>query len=147
MEADRFTYPAMLPPEIAIWRGWLALHEAEFTGYDYNVRLGNGTDPGPTFNDATRRMWIMNTQLRLDAVAQAHGQWWIFEVKQNAGAGALSQVRLYCRLWRNQFPGQLPVNPVLVTNSIRGETAAFAEEEMGVKVYVVTPSGYVPPPA
>lgn len=125
MEADRRKYPALLPDEVLVLRAWLRLHELEYDTlplwwlereaayppphplitdrFDYNVRIGQGTDPGPSFTPNIRRDNILNTQLRLDALAFRGGVPTIIEVKRRAGPSNVGQLLTYGAAWRQEF--------------------------------------------
>ena len=49
LQVERLSYPAMQPREIIVWRNWLKENEPRFSRYEYNIRLGGGLDPGPSF--------------------------------------------------------------------------------------------------
>lgn len=115
-ESERRRFPAMLPREALIWRGWLQEHEREYDRFEYNVRLGEGLDPGPSFPDFVRRDAVLSTQKRVDAVGFRPGEVWIFEVKERAGLSAIGQLIGYRSLWRISHPDGNPVSMALVTN-------------------------------
>jgi len=58
----------MAPREVVIFQQWQNEHGNEYDRFDYNVRIGNGTDPGPQYSQSDRDMYISNTQKRIDAV-------------------------------------------------------------------------------
>lgn len=133
-QADRLTFPAMLPAEVAVFRGWLKIHEAEYSRFDYNVRIGPGFDPGDTVPADVRSQAILNTQKRIDAVAWKGNTPTIIEVKDRAGLSAIGQILGYEVLWRLDNPGGPPpsillvarvlgvaVEPVLVAHNIPHE--------------------------
>jgi hypothetical protein len=103
MEADRLKYPGMLPDEILVLRAWLTLHQTEYDSFDYNVRIGAGTDPGPAYSPEVRKQAVMNTQLRLDVVAYKHEFPTIIEVKRRAGPSNVGQLLTYDAVWRNDY--------------------------------------------
>jgi hypothetical protein len=100
LESDRLTYPALLPPEIAVWRAWLRLHQAEYDRFDYNARVGPGFDPGPAAPDYVRTAAIAITRKRIDAVAWQGNTPLIIEVKTRAGFSAIGQLVGYLVHWR-----------------------------------------------
>jgi hypothetical protein len=69
LQSERFRYPGLLPREIIVMREWLKQHQAEYARFLFNLRLGTGYDPGPTFTDAVRRSAVLNSMKRLDALA------------------------------------------------------------------------------
>ena len=100
MESDRAKYPGLLVDEILVWKAWLLLNQQDYQRFDYNTRIGQGQDPGPTFNQTYRDMAIQLTQLRIDAVGWQGNIPTIFEVKRNAGAQNIGQLLTYDAVWR-----------------------------------------------
>lgn len=117
-EADRVSYPALLPAEIAVWRVWLRLHQAEYDRFDYNMRIGPGADPGPSYPQDVRDMAIHNTQKRIDAVAWRGAQPLVIEVKDRATLASVGQLMGYIVYWKGANPnGPLP-QALLVANRL-----------------------------
>ena len=116
LQADRLNFPGLLPREVLVLKAWLRLHEGEYTRFDYNVRLGQGTDPGPTWPDDLRKMAILNSQKRVDAVGFQSDQPTLIEVKDRAGFSAVGQIVGYNTLWRVQFPTSPAPKLLIVCN-------------------------------
>lgn len=104
LESERLRYPGLLPEEILVLRAWLNLHQAQYDRFDYNMRIGQGIDPGPTYTAEVRRQAILNTQLRIDAVAFKGLQATIIEVKRRATPSNVGQLLTYHSVWRIEFP-------------------------------------------
>jgi hypothetical protein len=121
LESDRFKYPGMAPREVLIWRKWLESHQSEYTDWQYNVRIGNGTDPGALYPKVYRDQYIFNTQKRADAVAYQALQPFIFEVKARATASSMSQLLTYKVLWPITFPHTFPPKLVLVSDRVTSD--------------------------
>jgi len=116
LQAERLTYPGLLPREIIVLRNWLKMHEREFDRFDYNVLLGAGFDPGPTYEQNIRDMAIHNTQKRVDAVGFVGSQATLIEVKDRAGFSAIGQLVGYEALWIQAHPTDMPPKMLLVCN-------------------------------
>lgn len=119
LQSERLSYPGLQPREIIIWREWLKLHEREYTRFDYNVRIGKGYDPGPGWPEETRRMAIMNTQLRVDAVGYQGAAPTLFEVKDRGGLSAVGQLVGYEAVWLEDRLSAIAPKLALVTNRIQ----------------------------
>lgn len=119
MQQDRLSFPGMLPREILIFKNWLKLHEGEYDRFDYNVRIGAGVDPGPTWPDSVRKQAIANSQLRIDSVAWKGTTPTIIEVKDRAGASAIGQLVTYEAVWIKDNPGTPAPVLLMVTNRIQ----------------------------
>lgn len=117
-QSERLTYPALLPAEINVLRAWLRLHEAEYTKFDYNVRVGPGFDPGPSSPDYIRKMARDSTRKRMDALAWAGSQPTIIEVKDRAGLSAVGQLMGYVVHWKIEHPHEVPPKALLVANRL-----------------------------
>jgi hypothetical protein len=121
MESDRHKYPGMAPREVIIFRAWLALHQLEYDSFSYNVRVGNGIDPGPEYPAIYRDQYIENTQKRIDVIAWKGEQPTIIEVKDRATASSMSQILTYKTLWPITFPNTRPPKLLLVTNRVAAD--------------------------
>ena len=158
MQADRLKFPGMQVREILIWKNWLYLNSTRFDAYSYNVRIGDGVDPGPSYPDSSRRMWIANSMKRVDVVATKLGHVTLIEVEENPGMTAFGQLVGYQTLWRNRvaaggppavhislgvenfFPADLPPDPspsLLLVCARAGNDALAVARSMGVEVDVV----------
>jgi hypothetical protein len=157
-QADRLKYPGMQLREILIWKNWLYQNSTRFDAYFYNVRLGSGVDPGPSYPDSSRRMWIANSMKRADVVAVKGGQVTIIEVEENPGLTSFGQLAGYLTLWRARvanggppqvhlslgveefFPPGLPLDPNpngLIVSARIGNDALAVARASNVTVEVV----------
>jgi len=118
LQSDLTRFPGLRPEEVLVLRAWLKLHESEFERFEYNVRVGPGQDPGPTYTEDMRRMAILNSQKRIDAVGWKSTQPWIIEVKQRAQSNAIGQLVSLDALWRNDKPFGNPPVMLLVANTL-----------------------------
>ena len=110
VQSERLKYPGLLPEEILVLRAWLVLHQTEYDRFDYNMRIGQGIDPGDAYSPEVRRQAILNTQLRIDAVAWKGTQPTIIEVKRRATASNVGQILTYSSVWQQEFPtGPAPI--------------------------------------
>jgi hypothetical protein len=157
-QADRLAYPGMQLREILVWKNWLYQNSTRFNRYEYNVRLGDGVDPGPSYPDSSRRMWIANSMKRVDVVAVKGERVTLIEVEENPGLTSFGQLAGYSILWRARianggpplvhlslgveklFPDDLPHDPnpgtLLVCARIGNDALAVARSS-GVAVEVV----------
>lgn len=117
----RIKYPGMAPREAIIFRQWLEQRGAEYDHFDYNVRIGTGTDPGAKYPDSIRREYILNTQKRIDAVGWQGAQPTIIEVKDRATGSCMSQLLTYKALWPTTFPNTPQPILLLVTNRVSAD--------------------------
>jgi|SRR5882672_2919298 len=136
LQSDRLRFPGLLPREVLVLKAWLVLHEAEYTRFDYNVRLGQGHDPGPTYPQEVRDMAIFNTQKRVDAVAYQSDQPTLIEVKDRAGYSAVGQITGYDALWRVTYPTTPAPKLLLVCNRFVADILPVIQRN-GIELAVV----------
>lgn len=159
LESARIKYPALGVAEILVWREYLRLHENEFgplpqfwldyratttqappapgDAFDYNLRIGNGTDPGSGFDQATRQQWIEKTKLRIDAVAFQGSVPIVFEVDRHAASPQVGQLLSYLAAWRAmKLTPNDPVG-VLVTADMNAN-AMHLVRETGIQLVTVS---------
>jgi hypothetical protein len=105
LQSERLKYPGLLPDEVLVLRAWLVLHEHEYDRFDYNMRIGQGIDPGANYSPEVRKQAVMNTQLRIDAVGWKGTQPTIIEVKRRTTPSNVGQILTYDSVWRKEFPG------------------------------------------
>jgi hypothetical protein len=140
LQSERLKFPGLQPDETLLLRNWLVIHEAEYDAFDYNARIGVGDDPGPAYADYARQNAVLNSQLRIDAVAWKFGgsdqflrlvpppagiyasmssaQATIIEVKRRAATGAVTQLITYSLVWMEDFPDTVPPNLILIANTV-----------------------------
>ena len=103
-QSELLRYPALMPLEVAVLKEWLRLHESEYDRFDYNVRVGVGHDPGPTYPQNMRDMGIAITQKRIDAIAWKGNDPTLIEVKNRATLAAVGQIVSYDVLFKQDNP-------------------------------------------
>lgn len=102
----RTKYPGMLPQEAQLFDAWFQLHHTEFDTAGFNVRVGQGIDPGPAYDLVIRDMAIINSQFRLDALLSRQGLYYIVEVKIRPTPLAIGQLLAYKVLWMQDNPSK-----------------------------------------
>jgi hypothetical protein len=154
-QADRLKFPGLLPEETLVARAWLALHEKEYEAFDYNVRIGKGDDPGPTFSQAARLASIANSKLRVDAVGwtglngypatadsflpqQVYpvapaAQATLIEFKRRAATGAVTQISTYFHLWVSEYAPAPQPALILACNTF-SQTIVPAIQRAGIRL-------------
>ncbi len=135
---QRRKYPGMLPREILIWEAWLLKNAGRFERYDYNVRVGDGRDPGEAFPQWAREMAIASSQLRLDVLAWRSTQATIIEVEENPGMRAIGQIIGYETFWVRDNR-TLPRPKLLLIVSVLNSDPALVATRAGIEIEVVKP--------
>jgi hypothetical protein len=126
-------YPAMTYVESQIARAWLNRHGAEYDEVLFNVRVGEGVDPGDEYAAEIREMAIKLTQKRADMVARAGDQVDLIEVKVRIAFPVIGQLVGYRALWQRQHP-ELPVRRLLAIGRSVVPDAADIIESQGIQI-------------
>lgn len=127
-QAERMKYPGLMPQEVAVLREWLRLHESEYDRFEYNVRVGAGNDPGPTYDAKMRQMALDITRKRIDAIAYKGQEVTLIEVKKRATLAAVGQIVSYKTLWRADNPLSPAPYLLLVASSFDADVMPVLSE-------------------
>ena len=111
-------YPHLLPESIAVWERWLAIHRHEYLLFDYDVRVGEGRDPGPTYEDNIRQDGKLLSMRRIDAVGHRSGSLTIIEITPTAGIKCLGQIMAYPVLYRQTYHPTKPLRTLIVAEHL-----------------------------
>lgn len=105
LSLDRF--PGALQSETLLGQAWIREHGAPYVGFDFNVPLGDGRDPGDSIPPALRAAAIEASKPRADIIAWGDGYVDLLEVKGRGDAAALGQLVQYGVLWNRMRPHEL----------------------------------------
>lgn len=114
-------FPHLLPWDAAIWRAFLQRNGQNYQTFEYDVRVGNGRDPGPDFSQNIRNMAIRLSQRRIDAVGFQPGTITLFEITGSIGMTALGQCHAYPILYRIANPGNYTLRTILVAAHLQDD--------------------------
>lgn len=109
-------YPHMFPLDIAIWERFLDIFGSTFSGFDYDVKVGSGTEPVEGLGDIYARMQSILSKYRIDVVGYKSDSVWIFETKPEAGTVAVGQIVTYTNLYKRDLHPTLPIVGAIVTD-------------------------------
>jgi hypothetical protein len=126
-------YPGMTFVESEIARAWLNRHGAEYDEVLFNVRVGEGVDPGEEYAAEIREMAVKLTQKRADIMARAGDQVDLIEVKVRIAFPVIGQLVGYRALWQRQHP-ELPVRRLLAIGRSVVPDAADIIESQGIQI-------------
>lgn len=108
-------FPHLLPVDAALWQQFLEQYGGSYSGFEYDVRVGNGRDPGIAYAPNIRYDSIVLSQRRIDVVGYQAKTITLFEVTASAGLTALGQLIAYPHLFIETFSPDRVVQPHLVT--------------------------------
>lgn len=129
-------YPHMGPEDAAIWHRFIAQFPDAYDRVQYDVKVGKAPDFVTEHEDEAMRAQAPLYQRKIDVIGYKADQIDIIEVKPNAGASAIGQVKQYRHLWSQEYmPPETP-KCVIVTDNVKPDTGEFAHAE-GVLIVVV----------
>lgn len=111
-------YSHLLKHDIIIWERFLDSKFNTYNDFLYDIRVGNGRDPGPLYADNIRKMAIQLSQRRIDAVSIAPDHTALFEITRTAGIKAFGQLKVYPILYSIDHPTHPPIRPILVAERL-----------------------------
>lgn len=131
-------YPHLLPDDINLWLRFLDKYGSDYDKFEYDVRIGTGRDPGSEYNDNIRTMAVGLSQRRIDALGFRPGLITIIEITVSAGLKAIGQLESYPILYRQTFSPNIPVNTLLVAETIQSDIITILNNK-GIP-YVILPN-------
>ena len=114
-------YPHLVGSDIPIWDSWVRTHGQLFSGFDYDVHVGQGLEPDKDHSFELQQMWIGLTQKRIDVVGYRPGEVWLIEVKDRPTTAAIGQCLSYKILYEVDFGPLTPPIPCLVAGAIEAD--------------------------
>lgn len=114
----------MFPRDLPVWASYYRSEEGQqYTGWEFDVLVGNPYDPGAIYPPAARKQAIYLNSLKIDAVAWFLDTPRIIEFKPDAGCGALGQVVIYQEWYRRIF-GVKPLG-IIVCENMSGQVESI----------------------
>jgi len=130
-------YKHMMPAEVRVWEAWLRTEEGKsYEPYEYDVHVGKASALWKTGEPNWDRMADALMKKRIDAVSRKEGIVHIFEVKPDAGLGAIGQLLSYRILYREEFDYGGRIELHLVTNYTDIDTETVCKEQ-NIKLHIV----------
>ena len=128
-------FPHLKPAEGLLWAAFLREHNAEYSHFDYDVRVGRG-HPNPPGAPAFIRVMIAKlSPKRIDAVGWQGQQPTIFEVTPRGGRTLIGACLLYRQLYQETFPTIAVPSCAAVVASLDPDAGRFLAAQ-GVTVWV-----------
>lgn len=126
----------LLPAERRIWEAFLEGHGSYFESFEYDVHVGEGIPPDPSWDEVYKKQIAATSRYRIDVVGRRGREVWIIEVKPEAGASSVGQLLTYKKLYIQEFGIQDILYLAVVTDMLRHDMSGVFEE-YGVKYFIV----------
>lgn len=130
------TPPSFEKMENEIWQRFLDGYGDSYSGFYYNVKIGEDRNLGADLDDVMRKMINDLALKRIDVVGKRGSTFDIIEVRRHAGPGSLGQLLAYETLWITYNPGARPYTLTIVTDYMDVDTQ-LAVRDRGASVFVV----------
>jgi len=114
-------YPHLVGSDIPVWNSWIRAHGNLFSGFDYDVHVGQGLVPDKDSPYPMQAMWISLTRKRIDVVGYRPGETWLIEVKDRPTVAVIGQCLSYQILYRADYSPAAPPIPCLIAGSIEAD--------------------------
>jgi len=129
-------YPGMAKAEQRIWDRFLTSSNNFYTGFLYNVRVGELPQLPEGTEENLRAMWEQINQSRLDALGIAEEVLTVFEVKVSAGLSAIGQAIGGRILTEAETDDARPIEAAIVSNGIRPDVITVARA-LGMETFII----------
>lgn len=129
-------YPGMAKAEQDIWDRFLQSESNIFTGFLYNVRVGEKAQTPPGTEPDLAQMWVEINQSRLDALGIQDDELVVFEVKVSTGLSAIGQAIGGGILTRIETEDPRIISTAIVSDGIRPDARTVAEA-LNIVIYIV----------
>lgn len=126
----------MFPLDIAIWERFLDKYAEQYTGFDYDIKVGTGAPIEPGLASNYAHMIGTLSKYRIDCVGHSNSSIDIIEVKPAASTTAIGQLVMYTKLFMEDFSPDLKVRGVIVTDREMPDMKLLTEH-LGFGYYIV----------
>lgn len=117
----------MMPEDTPVWTRWLDKHKEEPNAYTYDVKVGEAVKHPEQFDENFATMAMVLSKKRIDVVITTDDLITVVEVKKLAGWTAIGQMLGYPVLFQAEFNPQLPVQGLLVCESMTLDTQTILD--------------------
>lgn len=132
----RYDYPHMKPRDVAIWERFIDQNPKRYNSCQYDFHVGDAPHFSTLYDDDTDKNQDALYRLKIDVVGFADDYIDIVEIKPDAGASTIGQVKAYRTLYVRDEEPQLPVQMTIITDKERPNMAFLCKAE-GVRLVVV----------
>lgn len=119
-----------------IWKVYRTRYIPGHSDIYFNVRLGSGVDPGPSYSDSDRSYWVTMTQLRADVIYVDADKVTILELRDAAKADVVGRLLAYRMLLLEDDPFNKPIVMQVATNRSHRDVEALCSS-VGIRYLVI----------
>ena len=115
----------MLKSDSEIWDRFLQKYPDYFDMVDYDIHIGQGVTPDPSWDPNIASMATALTQRRIDVLGVSGLLWYIVEVKKDPGVSAVGQLIGYRVLYKAQYPARPTPRLLLISDQVDDDLAVI----------------------
>ena len=131
-----YWYPHMSEADKAIWERFIEMHPDAYNSCQYDYHVGNPPPFNTLMDDGEDLNQDKLYRLRIDVLGHSRGNVDVIEIKPNAGASTIGQVKSYRTLFTRDEPQKGRVGMVIITDKLQNNMEYLCKAE-GVKIIVV----------
>lgn len=129
-------FPHLLAEDADIWSVWLKEFGSSYERFEYDVRVGYGTDPGPGIGAAYRSMAWDLSHRRIDAIGYRPHELELFEVTRLVGFKTVGQFVGYPVLYNLSGRTNLRLHMSIVAAELGGDML-YVLQALGATTWLV----------
>jgi hypothetical protein len=114
-------FPHLLQEDIELWELFLEKHKDNYLRFDYDIKVGDGRDPGEDFPANIRKMAHDLSMRRIDVIGYKADAITIIEITKSAGLKAVGQMESYPILYKRKFAPVQRVDTLIVAGKIEAD--------------------------
>jgi len=126
----------MAGEDYELWKRWKPNAIKDAIALYYDVGVGGITDVPEDTTPEMARMWLYNTQKRIDVLIETEKEWKIVELRARASSAALGRIMMYKKLWNDDPPDKRPIKLIIVSDT-RDPDVLSTAELMGIEFITV----------
>lgn len=134
--SPRNKYPHMSVADTAIWNRFLAKYPDMYDRVQYDFHVGDPPPFNPLLDDGTDANQDLLYKYRIDVIGHIGADVDIIEIKPNAGASAIGQIRSYKTLYERDEEPSGRVNMVIITDTLKQNMDYLCTQD-GIRLFVV----------
>lgn len=118
-----------------IWNRFIAKYPDEYDRVQYDFHVGDPPPFNPLTDDGEDKNQDLLYKMRIDVIGHRGSDVEIIEVKPNAGASAIGQIKSYKTLYERDEEPTGRVSMVIVTDTLRPNMDFLCRQE-GIKLII-----------
>lgn len=132
--------PHMAREDLTLWEQARKNLIKEAINLYFDVGLGGQAQPPPDTTPEMAKMWLYNTQKRIDVLIETKTHWKLIELRPNASSTAIGRILQYKLLWDKEAPDKKPTELIIITNRLDPDLLPLAQQQnVNLIIYEHTP--------